>query len=820
MLPNRREQEQLLRYRRTRDSGGLNPLRIAIILTVSIGIVVATLVLTNTYEFNPIPEATIDKDSVQKPVTRPVGGSGIGSSDLLSPSRSDSSSAQLGTGSSGAKSGGSSMGTGGASGIDGIAGNTSGGDSSSDRSTASSSSQTGANGSTGIDDQLVSSGAGSETVVAGCSIHGRVTDDWGSSMVGVRVFATTADGTVIESITDSRGRYTLPVPTPDAASMSVSLVHVTDSAETFAVMVGDNVISLSTPIDPESSGCEVNFDSWNVQEQMVASPIAAELWPDAASIYQYTLNAESLALSLGTDLESSTTLQVQAWCDDSNFGCDSSPDGAYFIAAGELEEDSPPIIAMLPSRSSDQSPGIPDNREYHEYGHYFLSLKTGDSFELPTGDTNHGGYYNNSTTRDSFVEGFSEFYSMMVSRHVDNDQNAEIYTIGADYDLESDRLPWEAEGWWEEFTVAGLLLDLVDDDSDYEAGAAGLSGVNILAVTTDSEPSGTIITGNVVNSSPLVVRDADVTVRYLNDAGDVIGTQITRVLPEVIAPTREGTFYAAPPAGLEVAQATATVGGIAKSDDDDMTIDLLRLMSLITEFEREDGKLGVSNVAELYDALINDDSQYGGGTNLGEISSTQVDTIFVNHGFFADLDGDRTYNPNVDGAIGASSHPVTVLGGNSFSEFIPRQDPDPYDGSFVKINTGDVDVDAIIQISIPEDGGSGSYAYVAPRGSSDQVELAVPPAGKNAEVTIITAGKGFRPVIAFRVDADNFHEKVENGTISELQVAPVELEAGATIRQPNTNSTAIQFGVMIGGIVAVFLVVASLIAIRRQWGKA
>ena len=57
-------------------------------------------------------------------------------------------------------------------------------------------------------------------------------------------------------------------------------------------------------------------------------------------------------------------------------------------------------------------------------------MKTGDNFELPAGDTNHGGYFQNSS-RDSFVEGFAEFYSMMVSRHIDGDQNAEIYTIGA-----------------------------------------------------------------------------------------------------------------------------------------------------------------------------------------------------------------------------------------------------------------------------------------------------------------------------------------------------------------------------------------------------
>ncbi len=795
MRPNRPEYEENRRYRRQRKNGGINALRMATVLTISIGIVVVAFVLTNSYDFSSIAEPTRTTESAQQSIIRR---SGSGDFDPSAPSTSNSS----GSGFSGSSESSSNTGT-----------------------NSSGTSSTAATGDSSIptlndDAPLANAVPSGEAVIAGCTIHGRVTDDWGSPMVGVLVFATTANGNVVESITDSRGRYALPSPTPDAVSVSISLSHISEDSETFSVMVGDSVISLSTPIDPELSGCEVNFDSWNVQDQMVASPIESDLWPDAATIYQYTLNAESLALSLGGDLSDSAPLQIQAWCDDPNLGCDGAQDGAFFIAANELEPDSPPIIAMLPNRSSSRSAGIPDNREYHEYGHYFLSLATGDNFELPPGDTNHGGYYNNSSTQDSFVEGFAEFYSMMVSRHVDNDNNAEIYTIGADYDLETNRLPWEAAGWWEEFTIAGLLLDLVDDDDDYADKASGLTGVSVLDISTDAEPSGTIVSGSIVNSSPLVVRDADVTVRYLNEDGEVIGTQVTRALPGIIAPTRQGTFYAAPPAGLEVAQATATLGGIPKSDDDEVSIGLVRLVTMITEYERENGKTGVSNVAELYDVLTNSNESSSSTTaNLLEIPTALIDDIFIDHGFFADLDGDRKYDPEIDGEIGASSHPVSEFGDVSFAEFIPRHDPDAYEGSFVKINTGDADVDAIIQISMPADGGSASYAYVAPKGGTGKVELAVPPADQNAEVTIITAGKDYRPVIAFRVDADNFHEKVENGTISELQVAPVELEAGATLQQPDTNSTAIQFGVMIGGIAAVLIVVASLVAIRRQWGK-
>jgi hypothetical protein len=206
---------------------------------------------------------------------------------------------------------------------------------------------------------------------------------------------------------------------------------------------------------------------------------------------------------------------------------------------------------------------------------------------------------------------------------------------------------------------------------------------------------------------------------------------------------------------------------------------------------------------------------------LSEITADTLDEIFITHGFFADLGGDKQYDPAIDDEVGTSSHPVTQFGETSYSAFIPRQDSDAYDGAFVKINTGDAAVDAIIQISMPGDGGSGSYAYAPP-------PVTVRPASsweslrkiKTASVTIITAGKGYKPVIAFRVDADEFPAKVENGTISERQIEPVELEPGATLKAPAVNGNAIQFGIMIGGITAVLLVVASLVAIRRQWSKA
>jgi hypothetical protein len=388
-----------------------------------------------------------------------------------------------------------------------------------------------------------------------------------------------------------------------------------------------------------------------------------------------------------------------------------------------------------------------------------------------------------------------------------------------------DRLPWESEGWWEEFSIAGLLLDLVDSDADYATRTSGSQGLSVLEVTTDVEPSGTIVVGKIANTSSSVMRNADVTVSYLNDAGEVVGRQVTRIVPGIIAPSREGTFYAAPPAGLGVTAATATPGGIARNDDENVTLGLSQLIGIITGYERTDAGgaagTGVSNVAELYDALVNgDESLTRRSPGSVEISPPGIDEVFINHGFFADLDGDKNYTPEIDGPVGASSHPVVQVGGSTYPALIPRNDPDPYDGSFVTIDTGDSGASAIIQISIPTDDGASSYAYVTELEGSNRVELAVPPANQDAKVTVITAGEDYKPVIAFRVDADDFHEKVENGTIADLQVTPVELESGMAVSQPAVDNTTVQTGIIVGGIVAMALIVTVLLVTRRRWSRS
>ncbi|MFN8533221.1 MAG: hypothetical protein U0556_06715 [Dehalococcoidia bacterium] len=100
----------------------------------------------------------------------------------------------------------------------------------------------------------------------------------------------------------------------------------------------------------------------------------------------------------------------------------------------------------------------PMNREWHEFGHAVHADISGNLIPNRPGDTNHANYVNPSTT-DSLVEGFAEFFSLMVARDVARYNQPWLYRwAGTPADLEAGYRAWTNE----EFAVAGLLWDLVD----------------------------------------------------------------------------------------------------------------------------------------------------------------------------------------------------------------------------------------------------------------------------------------------------------------------------------------------------------------------
>lgn len=132
-------------------------------------------------------------------------------------------------------------------------------------------------------------------------------------------------------------------------------------------------------------------------------------------------------------------------------------------------------------------PDAPINREWHELGHY-LQFQMYNAYQDPTGES-HLGYQNNSTN-DSVIEGFSEFVAMLVAEgygmlkppyyHPLYPVDKGIYNIEEDYKVWGKTvspikrpdgtiemvttffgLPED-----EEFAVAGILWDLHDKSKE------------------------------------------------------------------------------------------------------------------------------------------------------------------------------------------------------------------------------------------------------------------------------------------------------------------------------------------------------------------
>jgi len=203
-------------------------------------------------------------------------------------------------------------------------------------------------------------------------------------------------------------------------------------------------------------------------------------------------------------------------------------DGELHEDFGDLGERGPPsrtvggvLIDDLglhgrPSASDPRDGGKPDNREWHELGHYWMYEMYGDGFppewvvdtaECPEvvppglprdGTGNHCGY-GNWTTADSFVEGFAEFTSMLTSEFF-GDEDASLYRVdGADEDLELDF------GVWGDFIFLPNFLSLTPDDEEF--AVAGILWDLHDAQSTDVKLRGTFSTQ--VGLEDLLTRSDD-----------------------------------------------------------------------------------------------------------------------------------------------------------------------------------------------------------------------------------------------------------------------------------------------------------------------
>ncbi len=260
---------------------------------------------------------------------------------------------------------------------------------------------------------------------------------------------------------------------------------------------------------------------------------------DAGTVYYYSYKAmryfEDMGKKIGGVTLKPVSIQIRNTIHDD---CVDDPDNAFYHDAittpfGNLGNKLPPItaagggIVLCDLASSADDPGIPDNREYHELSHYF-HYQMYDPYDGQI-SVNHAGY-NNTTTNDSFIEGFAEFNSMLISEYY-GDPLPSLYKVGGtSTNLELDYRVWGTakikDGRVEiknpddeEYAVAGILWDLHDNNNDKGSIASEVYPQSADTVSLSAEKMlGIIKNGKSLNLLDLYldfVTEADMKAVYM-----------------------------------------------------------------------------------------------------------------------------------------------------------------------------------------------------------------------------------------------------------------------------------------------------------------
>jgi len=238
--------------------------------------------------------------------------------------------------------------------------------------------------------------------------------------------------------------------------------------------------------------------------RVIGDPLRAEK-PDQSEVWEARADADDLmgdgghtyffaykslryltdvAGRIGVDLEP-VLIQDRA----ADFGAWTAPEEVDFGDLGETGTPSTTLatVGIATDTSPPRDSNKPDNREWHELGHYWMLHLYGgdwpprsevDDVDCP--DTvppalpantngNHCGYAN-WLTADSYVEGFAEFTSLLTAEHYQDPAPFRYRWEGGNPSLEIDYRAWGS--FAAAFDLAGNLLNFRSIDPDQEEFAA------------------------------------------------------------------------------------------------------------------------------------------------------------------------------------------------------------------------------------------------------------------------------------------------------------------------------------------------------------
>jgi hypothetical protein len=626
--------------------------------------------------------------------------------------------------------------------------------------------------------------------MAGCVVEGTVTDSFGAPVPDIHVRLHLGEERR-DTTTNATGDYEFPGATT-SANVSVELIperqDPANSSTLFQVYFEQRLGSIRTDSFELTDGadCARDFDMRNIAPEYQATDPDETLWPDLIELYQQTWRAWRLSELLGVKLDYGLPLRIFGWCNPAGpelerIGCpkvDPAAPDAFFVGSsvgGSLILR--PYIALNPAESV-IAQSNPDQVMYHEFGHFFLADVFGDAIRFTPGrKVPHGGYYRNLDSGDAWIEGFADFYQLMVRKHVDGVRRL----VFDGENVELDKQPWSLNGQEEELALAGLLLDLEDGAGDYPIARPVAMTVQRMTMS-----SGHLLV-TAVGPLAAIPEDSPVVARFVDGSGTVLERAATVSIPDPATSQAIALFdmFDHRPAKLEIVANVGAAGGApckvaagGGCDDDPIDVELNDLWATIQA--RDTGLPEfphVSTVAELYLAL---GIAYAGDRDVD--GADDMAQLFVAHGFYGDTDGgrsDRQFQPGEE--IGATSHHERTMkdasGPVTFPAMIPRHSTKPPPESLVTIDTGGVAARIIVNVSFPgELNDQLGYGYVA-TDHGGRVHVALPPAGLGATISLIATAKGYEPAFLGDIDADAFRVEAESHVGESFQAFTARMVA-------------------------------------------
>ena len=256
-------------------------------------------------------------------------------------------------------------------------------------------------------------------------------------------------------------------------------------------------------------------------------------------------------------------------------------------------------------------------------------------------------------------------------------------------------------------------------------------------------------------------------------------------------------------------------------DDDPIAGDLFALWPAILNFRSQNPASASAgnhlfDVGELYGV-----SQllYGSDRDRDGNGVVDVDEIFARHGFFGDTSGgvsNRTWDRGE--RVGLSSHTELTVGPDAYPAMVPRSSPPVLPELQARIDTGDVEATALVQVEFPED--DASFATLVTPDAQGMVPLPVPPEASGGRVSVIMLAEGYGPVLALEVQAETFWPEAERNAGRSFLSATVVMEPGVVV--PGELAAAEDGGSagwLLWALLLVALIVVVAVALVRRRGS-